>query len=87
MIRSLASTCASRDVSAGIRRFQLGLAQHAAQLLGADLLIQHGVHLVQGEAEVFSTMMWVEPCELDGLAEPIAAGWALPGRTVTSVPD
>jgi hypothetical protein len=38
---------------------QLGLAQpqHPAQLLGADVLVQHGVHLVQGETEVFSAMM------------------------------
>lgn len=60
MIRCLASSCASRDVSAAIRRFQLGLAQHAAQLPGAGLLVHHGVHLVQGEPRFFSTMMRVE---------------------------
>jgi hypothetical protein len=34
---------------------QLGPAQpeHPAQLLGTDLLVQHGAHLVEGEAEVF----------------------------------
>jgi hypothetical protein len=38
------------------------------------------VHLVQGEAKVFQPDDAVEPRELDGLVEPVAAGWVDPDR-------
>jgi len=44
------------------------------------VLVQHGVHLVQSEAEVFQRDDAVEPRELDGLIEPVAAGRVDPGR-------
>jgi hypothetical protein len=82
MIRSLASTCASRNVPRSDRRLQLGLAQpqHPAQLFGADLLVQHGAHLVEGEAEIFQRDDAVEPRKLAGLIEPVAAGRVDPSR-------
>ncbi len=61
---------------------QFGLAQpqHPAELLGADLLVQHGAHLFEGEAEVFQRDDAVEPCELAGFVEPVAGGRGDPGR-------
>jgi hypothetical protein len=79
MIRSLAPACASRDVPAAIADpSPLGAA--AVSRAAADVLVQHGVHLVQSEAEDFQRDDAVEPRELDGLIEPVAAGRAGPGR-------
>jgi hypothetical protein len=44
------------------------------------MLVQHGVHLVHSEAEVFQRDDAVEPRELDGLIEPVTAGRVDPGR-------
>jgi hypothetical protein len=44
------------------------------------VLVQHGVHLVQGEAEVFQRDDAVEPRELDALVEPVAVARVDPGR-------
>jgi hypothetical protein len=61
---------------------QFGLAQpqHAAQLLGADLLVQHRPDLVQAEAEILQRDDAVEPGQLAGRVEAVAAGRVDPRR-------
>jgi hypothetical protein len=61
-------------------QFGLAQSQHSAQLPGADLLIQNRAHLLEGEAEILQGNDAVEPRELTGLVEPVAAGRVDLGR-------
>ncbi len=61
------------------REFRSAQPQHAAQLVDADLLVDEGAHLREGEAEVFEGDDPVESGELAGVVEAVAAGRVDPG--------